>query len=262
MTQPMVDRHQLATKYDTSAAKAFAILDAFAGPRSALGVSELALTTSLPKSTVHRLLSVLLGSGYVVRCGDKYRLSVRAFELGNRVPLCRPDELRDRALPFMTELFAATRQTIHLAVLSGTDILYVEKLFGHNSVKLGTRVGQRRPAYTTALGKALVAYSEPEQINRNLAVKYLRYTAYTIPNATSMDRSLSRVREEGCATDFEESYIGVTCLAVPILDPRSNKAIAAMSMSTMVGGLSVLRFKALITDAANQLSTQIAPVAS
>ncbi|TSD40368.1 IclR family transcriptional regulator [Rhodococcus sp. KBS0724] len=247
----------MTSKYDTSAAKAFAILDAFAGPQYSLGVSELALITNLPKSTVHRLLAVLLGSRYVLRSGDKYRLSDRAFELGQRAPLCRPDELRDRAHPYMTELFASTRQTIHLAVLAGTDILYLEKLYGHDSVKLPSRVGQRRPAYTTALGKAIVAFAAPEQIKQNLAVKYLRYTAYTVTNSSSMSRSLSRVRQEGYATDFEESYVGVTCLAVPIFDPRTNKAVAALSMSTTVGGLSVLKFRALITNAARQLSTQL-----
>ena len=248
--------------YDTSAGKALALLDAFVSPRSILGVSELAEVAQLPKSTAHRLLTILVHAGYLQRINDQYCLSDRLFELGNQTRLARANGLRERAMPFMTELFAQTRQTIHLAVLSGTDVLYVEKLFGHDSLRLQTAVGRRRPAYATALGKALLAFAEQEPAEWSRRIRYRRYTAHTITNPDLMNRSLSRIHDEGFATDSEESMLGVACMAVPILNRHNDQAIAALSLSTSVANASALRYKQALTKAAEQLSAQLTPQAA
>lgn len=244
---------------DTSAGKALALLDAFISSRAVLGVSELAELARLPKSTAHRLLNVLVEGGYLQRIADQYSLSDRMFELGNHTRLGRPNGLRDRAMPFMAELFAQTRQTIHLAVLTGTDVLYLEKIFGHESLRLGTAVGRRRPAYATALGKAMLAFAEQEPAEWSRRIRYHRYTAHTITSPDLMYRSLTRVHDEGFATDSEESMLGVACLAVPILNRSNDRAIAALSLSTAVNNGSERRFKQALTKAAEQLSAQLAP---
>ena len=250
-----------ANNSDTSAGKALALLDAFAGPRSILGVSEVAALAQLPKSTAHRLLHVLVDAGYLQRIGDQYSLSGRVFELGNQFRLARPNGLRDRAMPFMAELFGQTRQTIHLAVLAGSDVLYVEKLFGHESLRLGTAVGGRRPAYATALGKAMLAFTDqgPAEWRH---IRFHRYTAYTIINPELMHQSLTRIHDEGFAIDSEESILGVACVAAPILNYRNQRAVAALSLSTSAGNPSARRFRQALTKAAEQLSTQLTPFAT
>ena len=246
---------------DTSAGKALALLDAFINSRTVLGVSELAQLAHLPKSTAHRLLNVLVDAGYLQRIADQYSLSDRVFELGNQTRLGRPNGLRDRAMPFMAELFAQTQQTIHLAVLVGTDVLYLEKIFGHESLRLGTAVGRRRPAYATALGKAMLAFAEQQPSEWSRRIRYHRYTAHTITSPDLMNRSLARVHDEGFATDFEESMLGVACLAVPILNRSNDRAIAALSLSTSVNNGSARRYRQALTKAAEQLAVQLAPPA-
>lgn len=241
----------------TSAGKALALLDVLGGPRSVLGVSELADRASLSKSTAYRLLLVLVERGWVTRVGDRYTLAPRVFELGNQVRVARPNGIRDRAMPFLAELFARTRETVHLGVLDGTDVVYIEKLFGHESTRLDTVVGSRRPAYATALGKAMLASSTADVLHQHRRRAYRRYTPYTIATAAGLERSLQKVRSEGWATDFEESFLGVSCLAVPVIDPQTGTAVAAISVSTAKPGLH--RFGAALQGAAEQLSRQLGP---
>jgi DNA-binding IclR family transcriptional regulator len=246
-------------RFDSSASRAIALLDAFDGPRPVLGVSELAATAGMAKSTAHRLLRILISGGYVHRVGEKYVLSRRVFELGNQVRVARPDGLRDHATPYMAELFALTRDTVNLAVLSNTDVLYVDKLFGHTSTRVDNAVGSRRPAYATALGKAMLAFSDPDLIARNLAVSFRRATPYTVSNGRALKGALARVRERGYATDFEESALGVVCLAVPVLHPHTGLAVAALSLSGAVGQPAITRHASAMLRAAEQLSAQLTP---
>ncbi|MFE0359243.1 IclR family transcriptional regulator [Streptomyces nigra] len=239
------------SSHDTSAGKALALLDALGGPRAVMGVSELAQIVNLPKATAHRLLAVLTESGYVRRAGDKYALSTRAFELGNQVAVARANGLRDRAMPVLTELYAQTRKTVHLAVPAGASVLYVEKLFGPDSVRINTAVGMRRPQYATALGKTMLAFTEPRP--GSMQARYYRFTAFTIATPGLLGRALDRVREEGYATDFEETFLGVSCIAVPVLDRRTRKPVAALSLSTEAVGRSVLRYKNVMLKAADQI---------
>jgi DNA-binding IclR family transcriptional regulator len=243
---------------DTSAGKALALLDALGGPRAVMGVSELAQLVSLPKSTAHRLLMVLIESGYVRRAGDKYALSTRAFELGNQVAVARANGLRDRAMPVLTELYAQTREAVHLAVPAGSSVLYVEKLFGPESVRINTAVGMRRPQHATALGKSMLAFAEPQIADEtSMQARYYRFTAFTIATPNLLGRALDRVRQEGFATDFEETFLGISCIAVPVVDRRTQKPVAALSLAAGVGGRSVLRYKALMLKAAEQLSGHV-----
>jgi len=251
---PLADVDTFGRTADSSAAKALLLIDAFAGPRGVLGVTELAARARLSKSTAHRLLTVLMAQGFVRRVGDRYCLSEHLFELGNYVRLCRPNGLRHRAMPFLAELFAQTHQTIHLAVLRGTEVLYVEKLFGHDPAPCDTAIGARRPAYATALGKAMIAFSPPEIINRNLSVDFKRITPFTIVQPTQLGHALDRVRNSGYATDHEEYRLGVNCLAAPIRDPQTGAVIAGLSVCSMSSIDLERRFSRLLIKVANEIS--------
>ncbi|WP_432842225.1 IclR family transcriptional regulator [Dactylosporangium sp. CA-092794] len=242
---------------DSSVGKALALLDALAGPRPSMGVSDLADVAGMPKSTAHRLLMVLISGGYVRRVAGKYALSSRVFEVGSQSELSRVNGLTNQAMPYMAELFAQTHETIHLAVRRGTDVLYVEKLFGHQSIRIPTFVGARHPAYASALGKAMLAFSPQEDARLGLPARYRRLTAYTICTPDAMQRSLRRVGEERCATDHEESFLGVWCIAVPILDRRTHHAVAAFSLTTGVGNGAIQRYRKLLMRAGEELSSAL-----
>ncbi|MFJ1578006.1 IclR family transcriptional regulator [Streptomyces sp. NPDC088182] len=217
---------------DTSAAKVLVMLDAFRGPKTVLGVTELAHMVGVPKSTAHRLLSIMVEGGFVRKIGGRYCLTERLFEVGNRAgsSAIRSTGLRRRAMPYLTELYAGSRDTVHLATLSGTDVLYLEKLFGHNTGSSPTAVGTRRPAHATALGKSMLAYASDEQVEAVMTGPFQRFTARTIHSADRLGQELARVREEGLAYDEGELRDGMHCVAVPILDPGTGTAVAAVSV--------------------------------
>ncbi|HEX3959655.1 MAG TPA: IclR family transcriptional regulator [Trebonia sp.] len=243
-----------------SAAKALTLIDAFAGARLVLGVTELAARAHLPKSTAFRLLNVLLDRGYVRRVGDRYCLSEHVFELGNNVQIGRANGLRQQATPFMAELFAQTRQTIHLAVLRGTDVLYVEKLFGHDAPpRCDTAVGARKPAYATALGKAMLAFTADDLVEQSLSTDFKRFTPYTIGAPAQLKRTIDIVRDTGFATDHEENQLGVTCLAAPVRDPRTGIAVASLSICSPSTRELAHKFDRLLIKAADELARRIPP---
>jgi DNA-binding IclR family transcriptional regulator len=239
---------------DSSAAKALSLINAFGGARSVLGVTELARQAGLPKSTAHRLLSVLMQHQFVRRVGERYCLSEHVFELGNFVLMCRPNGLRQRATPYLAELFAHTRQTIHLAVLRDTDVLYVDKLFGHDAAKCDTAVGARKPAYATALGKAMLAYSPDTLVDRNMTADFKRFTPWTITGGAQLEHALDRVRSTGWAIDHEEYRRGVTCLAAAIRDPQTGNAIAGLSICSTSSHDLERKFSRLLMNVVNEMS--------
>lgn len=212
-----------------SVSKALALLDCFRDANGPLGVSELARRASLPKSTAFRLLSYLEEAGYVERVGKHYRVGWKLFELGNRVGYCRPGRLRDIATPYLTELFAQTRCVVHLAVLDGTDVVYLEKIHGHQTLPTPTRVGSRMPASCCALGKSMLSRSPDEKVREVLLAGLRRRTPYSLAEPGRLLADLSRARDRGVAFDREEAALGLTCVGAPIL--RNDVAVAAISVS-------------------------------
>jgi IclR family acetate operon transcriptional repressor len=116
------------------------VLDRGASP--GLGISELARRTGLAKTTVHRLTQELLDHGLLERHGENLRLGLRLFELGELAT--RQRNLRDVAMPHMADLRGATGQTVHLAVLQGTDVVYIQILRSRTAPRLPSRVGGRQ----------------------------------------------------------------------------------------------------------------------
>jgi IclR family acetate operon transcriptional repressor len=236
--------------------RAMAILAAFDGERRSLGTSELARRTGLAKSTVHRLAGELIQHGLLERRSDGFMLGLRLFELGQRVP--RQLDLRTAALPYMADLRAATRQTVHLAVLDGTDVVYVEILRSHDAPPLPSRIGGRLPAHATAVGKAILAFSGSDVIDRVLHAELLRLAERTVTAANLLQRNLKLVRANGIAYDYEESQAGLVCAASPITG-ADRAIVGALSVSGWAGLLNVRRIGPAIRTAALALSRDLSP---
>ena len=239
----------------TSVGKALAILDAFDGAASLIGISEIARRSGLPKSTAYRLVASLNEQGYVERRGVRYCLGKRLFELGNQVLWCRPRNLRDTALPYMCELFTLTQRTVHLAVLDETDVLYIEKLQAHEQPDVPTRVGGRVSARTTALGKAMLAFSPPSMVEAALRVPPALRTKYSIVVPEVFHQELAEVRRVGIAFDREEVRLGLTCVAAPIL--RRGTAVGAISISGPSGGFDPAAIARRTRTTADAIAAQL-----
>lgn len=212
------------------------VLGAFKAEDKRLGVSELARRANLPKSTVSRLVSELVEHRYLERDGSGVRPGLRLFELGELAT--QPKELRSLALATMTDLRDATGQSVNLAVLEGGEVVYIGMLRGRNAARVPARVGGRLPAHTTAVGKALLAYSSAEIVEAVIDGGLAGPQPGSITDPEVLRRELEVVRETGLAYDREESGRGVLCVASPILKTGYGP-IAAISVSGRTGLLDV-----------------------
>ncbi len=203
----------------TAAGKMLALLDAFGPEQPDFSLAELSVRSGLPKSTSHRILAVLESWRGVERSASgRYRLGIKFFELGGLVQ----DRLRIRevALPYMEDLLATTREMVHLAKLDGNDVLYIERLVSHRSVRSPSRVAGRVPATCTGVGKAILAFSPPDVVRSVIAAGLPALTAYSITNPVQFLETLERVRTTGVSFDSEEACAGVELRRGPDLQPH------------------------------------------
>jgi len=220
--------------------KAISLLVAFGDRASTgLGVSELARRAQLSKSTAFRVLGMLERNGVVERVGTNYRLGARLHELGWAVYAPGHERIRDLLTPFVTDLYELTRETVQLATLHGTEVVYLAKLYGHRPVPSPSRIGGRLPAHCTAVGKALLAY-DPDAAAAALCVPLRRFTAHTITDPVMLAAELDTIRREGIAFDNEESQLGLNCVAAPVISPRGG-VVAALSISGPRGRIDTRR---------------------
>lgn len=214
--------------------RAVSLLDAFRAGGSELTLDELAARSALPRSTAHRLAGQLTALSFLERSRRGWRLGTALFELGQIVP--RQQRLRDVALAHMEDLYEATKETVQLAVLDEGEVLYVEIIAGHRRVSTPSRRGGRLPAHCTALGKAMLAFSE--DVGRAWIAAHVALTARTkatITDPKELGRELQDVRRAGLAFDRQEATDGLVCVAAPILG-RDGNAGAGLSVSMPVGG--------------------------
>lgn len=213
--------------------RALAVLDAFPDDADGITLTALAYRTGLPKGSLHRILGQLVEFGALERVGDSYFVGVHLFELARLVPIQR--QLREVALPYLVELYEGVHETIHLGVLADLDVIYVERLGGHRQVRCATRVGGRMPAYCTGLGKAMLAYSPGDVLRRVVAAGLKPLTPHTIRLPSLFLDDLRRTHARGLAVDREESVVGVTCVAAPLLlDGQPVAAISITGPSTRI----------------------------
>lgn len=207
--------------------KATAIVDCFRPEGGAFRLTELAARSGLTKTTAFRLCGDLVRLGWLERKGDVYRLGGKLFELGSLVP--RRHDLRETALPFLQDLFEATHETVHLGVREGHEVVYVERIHGHDAVWLPSRIGGRLPLTCTGVGKALLAFSGPELTEEVLAAPLSSLTQYSITDPDRLRTAVEQAQVSGLAYEEQEAAVGVSCIAAPVFD--GPVAVAALSVA-------------------------------
>lgn len=201
------------------------VLDAFDGP-GRLTLAQIVRRTGLPRSSAHRMLDRLVQLRWLRREGRDYELGMRLVELGSLA--VHQDRLHRAALPLLHELHRVTGHVVHLAVLDGTDVVYLEKIGGRLAAAIPTRVGGRQPAHCTAVGKALLGFAGPERTAAVEARLHTRQTKYSITSVGQLRMELEKVRTHGVAYEREESIPGFACVAAPIGGP--GEPVAAVSV--------------------------------
>lgn len=236
--------------------KAVSLLVSFGDQASSgVGGSELARRTGLSKTTAFRVLGMLERNGVVERVGQQYRLGQRLHELGSHVYSPEHDQIRDALTPFVTELYERTHQTVHLAALYGTDVVYLAKLYGLRQVPTPSRIGGRVPAHGTAVGKALLAH-DPSALKAAVDSGLSAITRVTVTDPDLLEQRLAEVRSRGVAYDIEEVRNGLFCVAMPILT-RTGRPLAALSVSVATAA-DLRRVEPALRDVAGRANRFVA----
>lgn len=212
-------------------ARALDILE-FIRARGESSAPEITKALALPRTTVHELIKTLLARGYLREAGygDRYELGIRVLELGSAYE-ARLD-LAQIAKARATEVSAECGETVHVAVLDRTDVVYIVRIESTHVVRMVSTLGGRLPAHVTAVGKALLAY-QPKTVIDELypeGTQLGAMTPATITTARALRDTLEQVRADGLAWDSCESNPDVYCVAAPIMD-RDGSAVAAISVS-------------------------------
>jgi IclR family KDG regulon transcriptional repressor len=209
--------------------RALSILELFGENSPELGVKEISTCLSLSKSTIHGLLKTLKVRGYLDQNPEnqKYKLGLRIFELGNLV--ANQLDIKQVAYPVIKKLAEKLNETIHLAVLYGKEVLYVEKFEGPGALRMYSHVGKRAPINCTGVGKAILAFLEEETIQSILtSTDFIEFTTFTMTKPDEILRNLAEIRMKGYAMDDEEIELGLRCIATPIFN-HENKVVASIS---------------------------------
>ncbi|MDL2266903.1 IclR family transcriptional regulator [Desulfovibrio sp. OttesenSCG-928-G15] len=206
--------------------------------RKSWELAELCRAMGMPKTTVHRMLLTLEDNGYVVQEKQRgeYCLSFKLFSIGSR--MLRHSSLVDIARPYCRELLDAVDETVNLCVVSGTEMLVVDKQVTTQMLRQDSIVGSSFPLFQSASGKIFLAFADKAE-----ADKVLQLIKEQFPEAPSeqarheLGVELEKVRLTGLAYDYEEVFKGVRCTATPVYDFQ-NKLAATLSISAPTVRLS------------------------
>lgn len=236
--------------------RAIDILDLVSKNKEGINVTEISDQLNLHKSTAYRLLSTLEYKNFVKKDKNKkYKVGKRVIEIGYQA--LNNIDLRKEMRPILQKLGEITEETIHLGVLDNFKVFYIDKVETSHTIRMYSSIGKGGPLYCTGIGKALLAFSEQEYINRFLKqVKFVKYTDNTITHKKELKDELEKIKKSGYAIDNMEHEDNIRCVAAPILD-YSGDLIAAISISAPTQRMSMKRatkLSKLIVDNTKKMS--------
>src|SRR5262245_1815931 len=223
------------TSTSQSLERGLAILSVFGSNRPLVGVSELSRELDLSRSTAHRYIATLAQLGYLQQYprSKRYRLGPKVLDLG--FAAVNSMDVRETAAPHLQRLSDETGHTVNLAILDGTDVVYIERCRtaqpGQREIDLNLHVGARLPAYCTALGKAILAFVPDERREELIArIDFVRRGPNTIEDPRLFRKELERIRASGIAVNDEELAYGLRSIAAPI-HAHSGEVLAALNLA-------------------------------
>jgi DNA-binding IclR family transcriptional regulator len=210
--------------------RAFDILELLSREQHGLNLTEIGNRLDLHKSTVYRLLQALKERGYIDKSAQgSYRLGMEFIELSSLY--LNNLELKTEAQPILRELSSLSGNTAFLATLQESEVVYIDKMETHNSLRKYSIIGQRAPLYCTALGKSMLTGKTEEQIRSLYQERELKaFTERTIKSVDALVEEIEKIRRRGWSLDDEEYEQGLRCIGAPIRDYR-DEVIAAVSTS-------------------------------
>lgn len=242
-----------------SVEKAFRLVQTFSAEHPDLTVSEAAELSGLTRATARRILLTLTRLGFAANDGKRFRLTPMVLRLGYGYLAATP--WWEHAQPHMRVLADELRESCSMAVLDGTDIVYVARVPGPRAMSLVLTTGSRLPAYPTSMGRVLLAALPPAELDAYLTnVSMQPLTAATVTDAQVLRVELDRVREQGFAVIDGEREEGVRSAAAPVRG-RGGRVLAALNVSVNAARVPLHelrdRFVPRVLEAAAAISSDI-----
>lgn len=236
--------------------RALSILESFTQERPEAGVSDIARTLHLNKSTAFGLLSTLERRGYVEQNPDngRYRLGLKTIEIGTTK--LAGFTLTRVAHPVLSDLVKRLGETGHLAIYDRGEVVYVDKVEADNTLQISSFVGKRNPSYCTGVGKCLLAFQPQEEIERVIRAGLAPRTPKTLVDPEIFKQELARIRRNNRGRDEEEFVMGLVCSASPIRDSKGDICAAiSVSAPTIRASMETMsRIDDMVSMAARQIS--------
>ncbi|MEU2428404.1 IclR family transcriptional regulator [Streptomyces sp. NPDC007861] len=212
--------------------RALDILELFLEGDGALSAPDVTRRLQLPRTTVHELLTTLATRSYLVPVPEQpghYRLGVRTYQLGSRY--AEQLDLAAEGRQVAREVADTCDETVHVAVLEDTDVIYIAKVDSTHAVRMVSAAGRRLPAHCTSVGKMLLAsLPEAELEARIEGREFTAMTANSITDPDALRGALAAIRARGIAVEHQESNPDVSCVAAPVRDSAGH-VVAALSIS-------------------------------
>ena len=238
--------------------KAMAVLDIIAAADAPLRFTQVLARVDQPRGTLHRQIANLVREGLVdVQADGRYVPGLRLLKLASRA--WSRNSVRAVAEPHVRALHEATGETVHLGVLNGLEVVYLDKLESRQTVRMHSQVGNASPLYCTGIGKAMLARLDPADAAA-LAERfdYRPHTPATVIRADALLAELDRIRSEGVAHDREEHEPGIRCVACAV---RAGDAVAGLSVTGpafRLADATVERVAGAVRDGARALEADLA----
>ncbi|HEX8497632.1 MAG TPA: IclR family transcriptional regulator [Actinomycetales bacterium] len=235
--------------------RVLSLLAAFDRDHAALTLTELSRRSGCSLTTTHRLAGELVPWGALERDdAGRYRIGRRLWDVGLLASVHR--DLREVAVPTLQDVYAATHETVHLAVRQDGWALYVERVSGTRSVPAVSAVGARLPLHATGVGKVLLAHA-PQAVQDDVLSRLERVTAHTVVHPGLLRRQLEAVRSNGFARTGEEMTLGICGVAVPVRDAGGD-VVAALGVVFAASRRGTERIVPVLQVAASAITRALA----
>lgn len=239
--------------------KAVALLELVVMSPEPLRFTDILEKAGQPRGTLHRQLTHLVEEGLLEQTSDQtYVAGIRLLKFASRT--WSNNDLRSVAAPHLRALHEATGESVHLGVLRGTEVIYLDKIDGKHAVRMYSQIGRASPAYCTGVGKAALSLlPDPELAQAMSSIGFQSFTPGTITGPEQLRQEIDLIRKRGYAFDLEEHEIGIQCIAVPIASSRRDFT-AAISVTGPAYRLTRERLEAwstLLCATASKVSMEI-----
>jgi DNA-binding IclR family transcriptional regulator len=210
--------------------KAVSLLELVVMSEQPLRFVDILQRSGQPRGTLHRQLSHLLAEGLLEQNADQcYVAGVRILKFAAQA--WSRNDLRSIAAPHLRALQELTQESVHLGVLRGTEITYLDKVDGKQAVRMYSQIGRTSPVHCTGVGKAALSLLSDADLAQTIGkIDFHVFTPHTIATPERLMQEVVTIRKNGFGFDLEEHEVGIQCVAAPIVT-SSYSVFAAISVT-------------------------------